>query len=825
MLAHSFAALSLLATTIAPAANLGAVVAYEKTPHGIAGRTATASFSVDVHSAHIIRVQVARLDSPPRLGYALESNEKPNYSAFSIDSNDQAVTLRTASVQLAVDLRPHLRVTFKDSSGTVLSEDMPGDELGITVNGHKFTTYKRLQPDERFIGLGEQLGNLDRRGTVVTLRNTDNYRYDDAKVPMYVSIPFFMGLHHGKIYGLFFNNSYRSVFNFGASNKRFSSYSFDGGALDQFFIHDESIGKILEQYTALTGRMPLPPKWSLGYQQSRCSYYPESQVMFIAKTFRDKKIPLDGIVLDADYLHQYQPFRINTERFPDMRRLADTLRGMQIELTASVNPGIAIDDSYAQYRDALKQDVLLRFTDGELFTADIAPNTNHFVDFSDPRGRRWWADNMKVYQELGIHGLWNDMNEPAIDGQAMPDNVIFDFEGQKTSALEGHNLYGMLMARASFESAQQYGGNRRPFVLSRAGFAGIQRYAAVWSGDNQAKDEHILLGSLLVNTMGLSGVPFTGPDIGGYIGDGNKDLYRRWIEVGVFAPYVRNHRGQYQAANEPWAYGEEAEAISKSYIGFRYELMPYLYSAFYEASRTGMPIARSLAIVEPFAAEVYAPKFQSQFLFGHALLVNPLTSRENSKATWLPAGSWYDIFTDERFSGGREISGSYAGHRLPIFARGSAIIPMQTRVQSTRDDPGPLLTVHIFNGTERNDFVYYDDDGETLDYRKGQYLGRVITFDPAKKRITFAPAAGSYSPRFARIRLVLHGFDDLRAATVNGVATPTRAATVRMLDPLAELADVYYDKGYLAELRSAEAMKPQKLLEFDNAKEINVRWR
>ena len=507
---------------------------------------------------------------------------------------------------------------------------------------------------------------------MLTLRNTDNYKYDDPKMPMYVSIPFFMGLHHGKVYGLFFNNSYRSVFNFGASNSRFASFSFDGGALDQFFIFDASVGKILEHYTSLTGRMPLPPRWSLGYQQSRCSYYPESQVMFIANTFRAKRIPLDGIVLDADYLHEYQPFRINRERFPDMRRMADTLRGMNIELTASVNPGIAIDDTYEQYKSALKENVLLRYADGELWVADIAPNTNHFVDYSDPRGRRWWIDNMKLYQDLGIHGLWNDMNEPAIDGQAMPDNVMFDFDGQKTSALEAQNYYGMLMARAAFESAEQFGGNRRPFVLSRSGFAGIQRYAAVWSGDNQAKDEHILLGTLLINQMGLSGVPFTGPDLGGYIGDGNKDLYRRWVEVGVFAPYLRNHRGQYTAANEPWAYGEEAEAISKAYIGFRYQLMPYLYSTFYEAAETGMPVSRSLSIDHSFDANVYNPKFQYEFLFGPGLLVNPMTSKEKAEVH-VPACRAV-VSTSSRTNGSRAVAssarstratGSRSSRRLP----------------------------------------------------------------------------------------------------------------------------------------------------------------
>ena len=817
--------LGLLVPITVSAANLGSVLSYEKTAHGIAGRTAMAEFSVEVYSPHIIRVRVTPKGSARHVGYALTTDEPPDFTEFTVDVADPVVVVKTSSITAEVELRPDLRITFKDTNGNVINEDLPGKELGMTLTGNKITVYKRLQSDERFIGMGEQLGNLDRRGTVVTLRNTDYYRYDDPKVPMYVSIPFFMGLHNQKAYGLFFNNSYRSVFNFGASNRRFASVSFDGGALDQFFIFDTSVRTILEHYTSLTGRMPLPPRWSLGYQQSRCSYYPEDQVMFIANTFRAKRIPLDGIVLDADYLHQYQPFRINRERFPDMLRLADTLRGMNIELTASVNPGIAIDDSYEQYKSGLEENVFLRFADGELWVADIAPNTNHFVDFSDPRGRRWWIDNMKIYQDLGIHGLWNDMNEPAIDGQAMPDNVVFDFDGQKTSALEAQNYYGMLMARAAFESAEQYGGNRRPFVLSRSGFAGIQRYAAVWSGDNQAKDEHILLGTLLINQMGLSGVPFTGPDLGGYIGDGNKDLFRRWVEVGVFAPYLRNHRGPYTAANEPWAYGEEVEAISKAYIGFRYELMPYLYSTFYEAAETGMPVSRSLSIDHPFDANVFKPEFQYEFLFGPGLLVNPMTSQEQAKSTYLPSGEWYDLFTDERLAGGRVLTAEYAGHRIPIFAKASAIIPVHGKVQSTRDDPGPVLAVHIFNGTERSEFVYYDDDGETLNYRKGQFRKRVIAFDPAARQLSFSRPDGSFAARFRKIKVILHGFGSVGGATVNGKATAVQSQVVRMLDPLEALNDVYWNKQQLDSLRQMEPMKPQETLEFDDAPEVVVRWR
>jgi alpha-glucosidase len=362
-------------------------------------------------------------------------------------------------------------------------------------------------------------------------------------------------------------------------------------------------------------------------------------------------------------------------------------------------------------------------------------------------------------------------------------------------------------------------------VLSRAGFAGIQRYAAVWSGDNQAKDEHILLGALLVNQMGLAGVPFTGPDVGGYIGDGNKDLFRRWIESGVFSPYLRNHRQQYAAANEPWAYGEEVEAISKAYIGFRYRAMPYLYSAFYEASRTGMPVNRSLAIDHPFAAEVYDPRFQNQFLFGPGLLVNPMTSQETQKATWLPAGAWYDVFTDERVDGGRVLTAEYAGHRIPIFAKASAIIPMQGEVQSTRDDPGPVLTVHVFNGTERNAFTYYDDDGETLGYREGRFRRREIAFDPAARQISFSRSDGEFPARFRRIKLVLHGFGPVREAAVNGKPGALTAEVVRMLDPLAALADVYWDKATLERLRSAEPMAAQSTIDFDDAPEVVVQLR
>lgn len=806
------------------AQSVGAITSYQQTGHGIAGRAQGASFVVSVYSQHVIRVQVSRKNQPEQFSYALADNSLPKYKDFSIEDSGNRIVLKTDSLTIEVEKSPFFRTIFKDAQGNLLAEDVPGDGFGTRFAGNTVTVYQALRKGERFIGLGEELGNLDRRGSSVTLSNTDNYKYLSPTIPMYTSIPFFIGMHHRRMYGVFYHNSYRSVFNFGTANDRFSSYTFDGGDRDEFFIHDDSAAKILEHYTGLTGRMPLPPAWSLGYQQSRCSYYTEDEVMTVARDFREKKIPLDGIVLDADYLVHYEPFRIDTTRFPDMRGMANKLRAMNIELTASVNPGIRIDDSYEAHRSGLQQDIYLKYENGDLWVADIGPNTNHYPDFTSPKARLWWIEQMKVYHDASINGYWNDMNEPAVDGP-LPDNLVFDFDGRKATSAEAHNYYGMLMARASFEAFQKYGGNSRPFVLSRAGFAGVQRYSAVWSGDNQARDEHIQLGALLNNQLGLVGVPFVGPDLGGYIGDGNKELFRRWIESGVFSPYLRNHREAYAAANEPWAYGEETETVARTYIRFRYRLMPYLYSEFREAGQTGMPISRCLCIDFPFDDAVYAHNNQYEFLFGDALLVNPMTSKETTKTTHLPEGEWYDLFSDKKVAGGAEFTANYPTYRIPIFVKASSVIPAQSQVYSTKENPSDTLYVHVYYGQEKHRFVYYEDDGQTLDYQRGIYYERNIDFDPSDGKIVFSKPKGNGPTHFKKIELVLHGFDKQLSFRRNGSPLEVRTQVSPILDPLADL-EFLLDPQEFHEMHTREQAEWQevKVIDMDNSADIEVAW-
>lgn len=788
-----FASVVYALSSFAQLKNIGPIISYTKETNGISGKTGTAFFRIDVYDENTIRVWVSQKNKKERFSYALVSNEIPAFNKFSLSEKTNEIILSTASLNLHIEKYPAFRTILKTNTGILINEDMPGEGFGTTFFGEKPTVYKRLMNEERFVGLGEVLGNLDKRGQSFSLNNTDTYKYGDSRLSMYASIPFYIGLHPKGFYGIYFNNSYKSFFNFGSSTPGFSSFSAEGGDADYFLFYDTSIAKIIEHFTAISGRMSLPPQWALGYHQSRCSYYPQENVSLLAETFRRKKIPVDCIVLDADYLHEYEPFRTNTNRFPNLPALAKELKSKGIELTASINPGIKIDSSYAQYKDALAKNVLLRYANGSLFTSDIAPNTNHFIDFTNPKGRAWWATQIKYMVDNGIHGIWNDMNEPAVAGSYLPDNLVFDFDGHKSSAAEGKNLYGMLMARSSYEGYLQHTKNMRPFVLSRSGFAGIQRYAAMWTGDNTAQDEYLLSGSLLNNQMGLSGVPFVGPDIGGYIGSAPKALFMRWMQVGMFSPFVRNHREFYSTAGEPWAYGEDAEAISRNYINLRYRLMPYVYSIFKEASVNGMPIARSLCMNYPLDDKIYTSPYQYQFLFGPSMMVIPVTPSEQNKKIYLPAGDWYNLYSDKKITGPAEWTEEFPLHQLPIFIKESAIIPQQSLSQSAAEKPGDTLFVHVYNGKTDNRFVWYEDDGRSLTYQQGNFYQREIAWQPTNSILKISAASGAYASTFKKICFVFHAMDlSGNKVFLNGQKITLSTTSTALFDCLESLEDVYY---------------------------------
>src|SRR6202012_204849 len=296
-------------------------------------------------------------------------------------------------------------------------------------------------------------GDLDRKGQGYTNWNSDVYAYATTQDPLYSSIPFYIGIHHDVNYGILLDNTFQTDFNFGASNDRFSSFGARGGEMNYYFIYHKRLADIIASYTYLTGRMPLPPLWSLGYQQNRYSYYPADEVLRIAHTLREKHIPADGITLDIHYMDKYQLFTWNKSRFPDPLKMNTELNSLGFKTTVIVDPGIKVEKGAAAYEDGLQKGVYIKYPDTKPYSGAVWPGWYNFTDFTSQKGRDWWHSQVKFFAESGVNGIWNDMNEISTWGAKMPDNVLFDFDGKQANHLEAHNVYGLQMARSSYEGA------------------------------------------------------------------------------------------------------------------------------------------------------------------------------------------------------------------------------------------------------------------------------------------------------------------------------------------------------------------------------------
>ncbi|PXX47029.1 alpha-glucosidase [Undibacterium pigrum] len=758
-----------------PVIQAGKLTSFTRNVDGVSIATEHAHVALTVFSPGVIRVRMDKKALGPDFSYAVIG--KPGETDFQLTELEDKLLLKTAALQVQIQKRP-FSVRFETPDGMLINQDEAG--LSNAWIGDEVSSYKSLQEGERFIGLGEKTGNLDRRGSAYTNWNTDAFRYTGDTDPLYASIPFYIGIHHGLSYGIFFDNSYQTDFNFGASNRRFSSFSAQGGELNYYFIFQPSVTDIISAYTDLTGRMPLPPLWSLGYQQNRWSYYPEAEVMRIANTLREKKIPADGITLDIHYMDGYRVFSWDKQAFPNPRAMTDKLAALGFKTTVIVDPGIKIDPGYATYARGLQQNVYLRYADGTPYSGEVWPGWVYFPDFTRPATRAWWQAEVASYVKQGVAGIWNDMNEISTWGQKMPNNILFDYDGHLTTHKQGRNVYALEMARASHEGMKLATGER-PFTLSRSGYAGLQRYAAIWTGDNTADEDHMLLGVRLLNSLGLSGMPFTGMDIGGFTGTPTPGLYARWMQIGAFTPYFRNHAASDSRSSEPWTYGEGVLNISRNYINLRYRLMPYLYSSFYQASTSGLPVMRSLAIDYTHDEQVYSRHYQNQYMFGDAFLIAPFTSNKEFGRLYLPQGDWYDLYSDKLEHGKQAKALELQLERLPVYVKAGSIVPMQSLVQSTAQQPEDTLFIHVYHGQQGNSISYYEDDGKTYAYQNGDYYKRQISFIPQRKEIQFDAVDGKYVSKFRKLQILLHGFHDINNVELNGKPLPVQVHTVGFL--------------------------------------------
>ncbi len=659
--------------------SLGNLKEWSNIASGLTAHTDNGNFRIAVYNANTIRITITRANHYEDFSYAVISN--PSETKFHIDDHADYLRVSTDAIRLTVSKSP-VRFRFSTVDDRLISEDDAA--FGTMWNGEQVTTYRKLQEGERFIGLGEKTGPLDRRGNGYTNWNSDAFGYGSGADPLYCSIPFFIGIHHHLVYGIFFDNTHKAYFNFGASNNRFSSFAADAGEMDYYFMHDTSVAGIITHYTTLTGRTEMPPRWGIGYQQCRYSYYPDKEVLTLAQTFRDKNIPADAIVMDIHYMDDYKIFTWSKKNFPDPKGLMDQLKALGFQIVIMCDPGIKVEEGYRAYDEGMQNDVFIKYPDGSPYSGAVWPGWCHFPDFTRPETRSWWQEQFKETVDLGVEGFWNDMNEIATWGQMLPENIGMSFEGNGATMRRGRNVYGFQMARSTYEAAKALLKGKRPFNLTRAGYAGVQRYGAVWTGDNVSYDEHMILGVRMISSMGLSGIPFAGYDTGGFVGEASSRLFARWISIAAFAPFFRVHTMINTRDSEPWSYGEEVEQIARNYISFRYRLLPYIYSLFYAASETGIPLQRSLALEWPHNPRIFDGQFHNQFLLGPSILVIPVESDKEYVKAYLPEGTWYSLYQGQRYGGDQEVILECPLRRLPVFVRAGAILPMQPPVTGER---------------------------------------------------------------------------------------------------------------------------------------------
>ena len=744
--------------------HIGKVQRVDKLKDGVELTAGTAKVRVTVFRDGIFRVRVAPDGIFPK-DFSWALIESPEPPAVKIEENPKEIRIISGSVIAAIQRAP-LLINFSDAAGTVYLADQP--DLPMAWNGKRVHIWKKMPEDENYFGLGDKAGPMNRRNRSFTNWNTDEFGWQESSDPLYKTIPFFIGLRKGMAYGLFFDNTYRSVFDFGKESSDYFSFGAEGGELNYYFMAGPEPKKTIEEYTAMTGRTPLPPLWTLGYQQSRYSYYPESRAREIVKTLREKKIPADAIYFDIDYQQGNAPFTVNREYFPTFEKMISDFRAQRMHAILITDLHIKKDPNhgYAPYDSGIKNDIFVKNPDGSVYVGIVWPGESVFPDFTLTRARAWWGGLYTNFVGMGVAGFWNDMDEPALFARAdktMPLDTRHRLDdGTSVDHRAIHNVFGMQNVRATYEGLRKLQPDERPFVLTRAAYSGAQRYAATWTGDNSSTWNHLKMSTPMLLSMGISGYPLVGDDIGGFAGSPPADLLTRWFEVGALNPIYRDHTAKGTLDQEPWVHGPEHEAIRRKYIELRYELMPYLYTGIEEMSRTGMPLMRPVFLEYPQASDFYGDN--RDFLFGRDFFVAPVTTdMVDAEEISLPPGEWYDFWTNTKLFSKEKFTLQPRLDEMPLYVRAGAIVPMQPLVQSTEETPnGPLqLRVYLPNSAAAGDCggTLYQDDGHTFAYQKGEILrvNYACQVSPGATTVSSIIEKSSYQPWWKSVEVTIYG--------------------------------------------------------------------
>ena len=762
---------------------LGSVSAVQQSERGLLLAVGDEKFRVDVIRADILRLKISRsgkFDETPTFAAAFEM---PAPVPFRVREEADVITLETSQLKLVI-WRAAFGLAAYRTDGSVVFEDAVGPDgrsHGYVHINDSFVLTRRSARHDAIYGLGEKTGRFNRRGRNFILWNTDvlqrgvlaQNRLDEAEPlpgsstrfdPYYTSIPFF---YHARtsaqsalLSGSFIDNGYKANFEFEASD----SYriEFHGGQYTEYVFAGPSMKDVLEGYTFVTGRISLPPLWALGHHQCRWYDYSDADVLRIGKQYRDRKIPCDVLWLDIEYMDGYRVFTWNEEKFPDLPGMLAKLAESQLRVITIVDPGVKFEPGYAVFDEGLAKNLFCKTDAGNVYVGQVWPGRTAFPDFSKAEARAWWGELNARHVASGIAGIWNDMNEPAT-GQVAPFQMRFDRDGQNHAHERFHNQYGLLMAMGTQQGLLEAEPSLRTFILSRAGFSGIQRYAAQWLGDNCAEWSHLAMSIPMTAGMGVSGQAFIGGDIPGFTSSPSAELAARWTQYGALTPFCRYHSERSEPDKYPWSFGPGTEKLARTALELRYRLLPYIYSAFVNASETGAPVQRPF--VFDFQNDRQAWETDDAYLFGEALLVAPVMEPGcTARHVYLPPGSWVDFYTGERHAGAQFITASAPADRIPLFERGGYVIPLYDRAPlSTMGHYPELLVLHVIVPDEDGETRSWlqEDDGLSHAAASGAFLRTIFSVVRSGDRVTVTlHTSGNGFPEFrrSRLRYVLKGF-------------------------------------------------------------------
>lgn len=764
-------------------------------PNGIELQSAALHETVTALRDDVLRIRIAPDGAfPEDASWAVLARARHSSVTVTPEAGPEASSdhfgFRTRALIVEVD-KQTFEITVRDLAGNILQQDA----RPARFDGTAFRIYKSMPIDEHYFGLGDKAGPLDRRDESFTLWNTDAYRFQESTDPLYKAIPYFMTYRAGRAVGVLLDNTWRSSFDFGKESSGAYSFGAASGPLDYYIFYGPSPKQVVQSYAWLTGTPPLPPLWALGYQQSRYSYMTQDRVLEVAKRLRSDRIPADAIYLDIDYQEKHRPFTVDRKAFPDLGGMVAQLKTENFHVVAITDLHIANlpGQNYFPYDSGTAGDHFVKNPDGSVYSGRVWPGACVFPEFTRQQTRAWWGTLYRELHRTGIEGFWNDMNEPSvfdIPTKTMPENVVHridesGFAPRTATHAEIHNVYGMENSRATYEGLRTIDPSLRPFVLTRASFAGGQRYAATWTGDNSSSWNHLRLTTPMLENLGLSGFAFSGADVGGYAGTPSPELLTKWFEVAAFQPIDRDHTEKGSGDQEPWVGGEQQEAIRRHFIETRYQMMPYLYTLAEEASRTGLPMVRPLFLEFPDAMPDLHPMdididASGEFLLGSELLIAspPYPDETEAYPVEFPSSDWYDYWTGEKVvSKSAPISAALTPTAvpaawtppsvrvtpqlatLPVFVRGGSILPIAPLVQSTDETPRGPLTLRVYVGDTCSGSLY-QDDGNSYAYLKGSYLRMNFscTQIPEGLRINISSHEGSYPAWWKEIRAEIYGW-------------------------------------------------------------------